>query len=212
MRVIAIDGPVGSGKSTVARAVADRLGLDMLSTGAMYRAVAVAALRRGIDPVPESAAELVRVAEDITVDVGERVWVDGEDVTAELRTPAVNRAVSVVAAEAGVRAALVPQQRAWVESHGGGVVEGRDIGTVVFPDAAVKVFLTASPEERARRRGDDEEAADLARRDEIDSTRAASPLAAAPDALVIDSTGRSVEDIVAEIVGHAEGLAGSDQR
>jgi cytidylate kinase len=206
VRVVAIDGPVGSGKSTVARAVGARLGLDVLETGAMYRAVAVAALRRGVpldDSSPETAEQLARVARDVAVEVGERVTVDGEDVTDEIRTPAVNRAVSAVAANPEVRAALVARQRAWAEARGGGVVEGRDIGTVVFPDAPVKVFLTASEEERARRRGADEGAADLARRDRLDSTRATSPLVAAPDALLIDSTGRTVEDIVEQIVAAA---------
>ncbi|MDQ4097452.1 MAG: (d)CMP kinase, partial [Actinomycetota bacterium] len=125
----------------------------------------------------------------------------------ELRTPEVNRAVSTVAAQPEVRTALVQRQREWAEAHGGGVVEGRDIGTVVFPDAAVKVFLTASEAERARRRGGDEDASDIARRDQLDSSRAASPLVAADDAVVIDTTGRSVEDIVEEIVA----LAGKDR-
>ena len=200
MRVIAIDGPVGSGKSTIAKAVAERLGLAMLETGAMYRAVAAAALRRGIDPGPETADELVELARGVTIDAGQRVLVHGEDMTAELRSPVVNRAVSAVASDADVRAEMVGRQRAWAEDHGGGVVEGRDIGTVVFPDADLKVFLTASPEERARRRNADEDPAELARRDQQDSTRAASPLKAAPDAIEIDSTELSVEEIVDEIV------------
>lgn len=203
MRVIAIDGPVGSGKSTVAQAVADRLGLPMLSTGAMYRAIAVAALRRGLD-VDGQMPEVVALAEQVVVEVGDRVLLDGEDITAEIRTPYVNRVVSTVAADAGVREALVSHQRAWAEANGGGVVEGRDIGTVVFPDAAVKVFLTASAEARARRRAD-EDAEGLARRDHIDSTRAASPLVAAPDAVVIDSTDRSVDDIAEEVVARWRG-------
>ncbi len=198
--VIAIDGPVGSGKSTVARALGRRLGLDVLETGAMYRAVAVMALRRGIQPGPETAEQLADLVGELTIEVGERVVVNGEDVTAEVRSPEVNRAVSAVAAEPTVRARMVQHQRQWVEDHGGGVVEGRDIGTVVLPGATVKVFLTASEEERARRRGGDEDAAAVARRDELDSTRAASPLAAAADALVIDSTGRDVDDVVEEIV------------
>jgi cytidylate kinase len=193
VQVIAIDGPVGSGKSTVARAVAERLGLDVLETGAMYRAVAAAALREGVEPGPETADELARIAANV----------DLEADPSELRTPEVNRVVSAVSAEPEVREALVQRQREWAETHRGGVVEGRDIGTVVFPDAAVKVFLTASEEERARRRGGDEEAADIARRDRLDSTRTSSPLAAADDAVVIDSTGRSVDDIVDEIVALA---------
>ena len=202
--IIAIDGPVGSGKSTIAAAVAERLGLSVLETGSMYRAVAAAALRRQIEPGPDTADELVRLAAGLTVDESERLHVDGVDVTGELRNPAVNRAVSAVAAEASVRAELVRRQREWAAEQGGGVVEGRDIGTVVFPDATLKVFLTASEQERARRRNADEDAADLARRDRLDSTRAASPLAAAEDALVIDSTDRSVEDIVDEILRHLD--------
>jgi CMP/dCMP kinase len=202
--VIAIDGPVGSGKSTIAKAVAERLGLDMLETGAMYRAVAAAAIRRRIDPGPDTAEELVELAAGLTTEDGSRVQVHGEDVTDELRTPEVNRVVSAVAAEASVRAELVQRQRQWADDHGGGVVEGRDIGTVVFPDATVKVFLTASEEERARRRNADEDAADIARRDRLDSTRSASPLVAAQDALVIDSTDMTVEEIVDEIVSHVE--------
>ena len=191
MPVIAIDGPVGSGKSTVAQAVAARLGLPMLETGAMYRAVALLALRRGIEPGPNGAKGLAALAADLDVEAFD---------AAELRTPDVNRAVSAVAAEPLVRAALVPRQREWIESRGGGVAEGRDIGTVVFPDADVKVFLTASAEERARRRGD-EDADGVARRDHLDSTRSASPLVAAADAVVIDTTGMSVEEIVEQIVG-----------
>jgi cytidylate kinase len=201
VQVIAIDGPVGSGKSTVAKAVAERLGLDVLETGAMYRIVAAAALRNGVEPGPETADELARLAADV----------DLEADTDELRTPAVNRAVSAVAAQPEVRAALVERQREWAEAHGGGVVEGRDIGTVVFPDASVKVFLTASEEERARRRGKDENADDIARRDRLDATRETSPLVAADDAVVIDSTGRSIEDIVEEIVGLAAEAGGEDR-
>jgi cytidylate kinase len=189
--VIAIDGPVGSGKSTVAHAVAARLGLPMLETGAMYRAVALVALRKGIEPGPGGAEALAALAADVDVDAFQ---------PAELRTPDVNRAVSAVAAEPAVRAALVPRQREWVRTHGGGVAEGRDIGTVVFPDADLKVFLTATVEERARRRGD-EDADGVARRDHLDSTRAVSPLVAAADAVVIDTTGMTVEQIVDQIVG-----------
>ena len=213
MRVVAIDGPVGSGKSTVAQAVAARLGLDCLGTGAMYRAVAVAVLHRcgageiGPDLEP---ADLVAVAEMVDIQIesweiatgelGERVLVDGEDVTDEIRSPMVGRMVSAVASVPEVRDRLVAMQRGWVEAHGGAVVEGRDIGSVVFPDAELKVFLTASPEERARRR-DDEDADDVRRRDHLDSTRAVSPLVVADGAVVIDSTGRSIDEIVDEIVG-----------
>ena len=200
MQVVAIDGPVGSGKSTVAKAVAARLGLAHLETGAMYRAVAVAVLRRGVEPTADDPA-LAEVARDMQMEVGERLVVDGEDVTEELRRPEVGRAVSVVAADPGVRAELVRRQREWVATRGGAVVEGRDIGSVVFPDATLRVYLTASDEERARRRGGDETAADVARRDRIDSSRSASPLVVADGAVVIDTTERSVDDVVDEIVG-----------
>ena len=198
MRVVAIDGPVGSGKSTVAKAVAERLGLPYLESGAMYRVVAWAAVRRGIDP--EAGDELTALAAELDMEVGERVLVDGDDVTSELRSPEVGRAVSAVAATAGVRTELVRRQREWVEGHGGAVVEGRDIGSVVFPDAEVKVFLTASAAERARRRSLDETADDLARRDLLDSTRAVSPLIVPQGAVVVDTTGRPIEDVVDEIV------------
>ena len=200
MQVVAIDGPVGSGKSTVAKAVAARLGLDHLETGAMYRAVAVAVLRRGIEPTADDPA-LAEVARAVRMEVGERLVVDGVDVTEELRRPEVGQAVSVVAADPGVRAELVRRQREWVAERGGAVVEGRDIGSVVFPDATLRVYLTASEEERARRRGGDEAADDVARRDRVDSSRAASPLVVADGALVIDTTDRSVDDIVDDIVG-----------
>ena len=204
MRIVAIDGPVGSGKSTVARAVAARLGLDCLETGAMYRAVAFAVLRRttagDIGPDLEPA-DVAAVARAVEIRLGQdRVLVDGEDVTDEIRTPGVGRMVSAVAAVPEVRTQLVALQREWVAAHGGAVVEGRDIGSVVFPDADLKVFLTASPEERARRR-DDEDADDVRRRDRLDSTRAVSPLVVAHGAVVIDSTGRSVDEVVDEIVG-----------
>ncbi len=195
--VIAIDGPAGSGKSTVSQALADRLGLDRLDTGAMYRAVAWAALDRHIEPGDRSSvAELART---LALGVGARVEADGVDITDAIRGPAVSSVVSVVAANPGVRAALVERQRAWVDERGGGVVEGRDIGSVVFPDADVKVFLTATVDERARRRP--EEGADaLTRRDTLDRTRSASPLGVADGAMVIDTTDRKVPDIVDEVV------------
>ena len=199
--VIAIDGPVGSGKSTIAKALGEQLGLAVLETGAMYRAIAAAALRRGIEPGPERVDDLVALAGTLTVDDA-GITVDGEDLSDELRSPEVNQAVSAVASEPKVRAQLVERQRKWARDHDGGIVEGRDIGTVVFPDATLKVFLTASEEERARRRNDDEDAATVARRDHLDSTRAASPLSAADDALVIDGTDLSVEEIVSRIVSH----------
>ncbi|HUE59146.1 MAG TPA: (d)CMP kinase [Acidimicrobiales bacterium] len=209
MRVIAIDGPAGSGKSTVAKAVASQLGLDYLDTGAMYRAVAFAAIRRGIDP--EDAQRVADLARHIDLEVGEAVKVDGADATIEIRSPEVTRAVSVVAANPAVRAELVARQREWAAAHDGGVVEGRDIGTVVFPDAQVKVYLTADDTERASRRSKemldlhyDQVAADIARRDHTDSTRASSPLSVAPDAVVLDTTGLGVDAVVATVLEMAE--------
>ena len=206
MRVIAIDGPAGSGKSTVARAVAERLGLDYLDTGAMYRSVAFAALRNGVDP--DDAEPVARLARDIDIDVGETVMVDGVDATIEIRGPEVTRAVSAVAANPDVRAELRRRQREWAETHGGGVIEGRDIGTVVFPEAELKAFLTATPEVRAARRHKEitdldyeTVAADMARRDAIDAERSTNPMRAADDALHIDTSDRDVDDIVDELVG-----------
>jgi 3-phosphoshikimate 1-carboxyvinyltransferase len=195
--LIAIDGPAGAGKSTVSSAVARRLGVDRLDTGAMYRSVAALALAEGV--APNDAPAVAALAEAATIEVGRRVVINGRDVTDVIRTPEVGRAVSVVAANADVRSQLVTRQRAWAEAHGGGVVEGRDIGSVVFPEAELKVFLTASPEERARRRHD-EAPEGVARRDRLDSTRAASPLREAEDARRLDTTGRSVEDVIEEVV------------
>ncbi|MBV9039366.1 MAG: (d)CMP kinase [Acidimicrobiia bacterium] len=206
MPVVAIDGPAGSGKSTVARAVAERLGVAYLDTGAMYRSVSFAALRDGVDPADGEA--LAKLAGNLDIGLGERVLVDGIDATAAIRGADVTAIVSTVSAHPAVRADMVRRQREWAAEHGGGVAEGRDIGTVVFPDADVKVFLTASEEERARRRQRDDRApdvnavaADLARRDALDSNRATSPLVAADDAVVIDTTGRTVDDVVDQIVG-----------
>jgi 3-phosphoshikimate 1-carboxyvinyltransferase len=195
--VIAIDGPAGAGKSTVSAAVAHHLGLDRLDTGAMYRAVAALALSLQIAPVDHDA--VAALAAGSTIEVGKRVVIDGLDVTSVIRSPEVGQAVSLVAANAAVRQELVTRQRAWASEHGGGVIEGRDIGSVVFPDAAVKVYLTASPEERMRRRHD-ESAAGVARRDLIDSTRAASPLKVAEDARELDTTGRTIDDVVEEVL------------
>jgi cytidylate kinase len=208
-RVVAIDGPSGSGKSTTARTVAERLGLAVLDTGAMFRAVTFAALRSGVSVGDEDAVATLACRLDL--DVGPPVVVDGVDATAEIRTPEVTAAVSTVAANPRVRRELADRQRAWVDAHGGGVVEGRDIGTVVFPEAAVKVYLVARSDVRARRRQRDERAAaraadvaalqeSMARRDHADSTRAAAPLTQAPDALVIDTSGRSVDEVVDLIV------------
>jgi cytidylate kinase len=200
-RVVAIDGPAGSGKSTVARAVAARLAIDYLDTGAMYRAVAFIAMRVGVDP--EDNPAVAKLAVNMTLEVAEGVLVDGVDATIEIRSPEVTRAVSVVAANPAVRTELVRRQREWAVEHNGGVVEGRDIGTVVFPGAPVKVYMTASDEERAQRRSQemldmhyDEVAADIARRDHIDSTRRYAPLAAAPDAVVVDTTTSTVDQVV----------------
>src|SRR3954447_18809291 len=137
MRVIAIDGPAGSGKSTVARALAERLGLRYLDTGAMYRAVAFAALRTDVDPDDDDA--IGALAEKLSIDVGDKVLVDGVDASVEIRGPEVTRAVSTVAANPRVRRDMRERQRAWAEENGGGVIEGRDIGSVVFPDAELKV-------------------------------------------------------------------------
>jgi cytidylate kinase len=216
--IIAIDGPAGSGKSTVARELARRLGLDYLDTGAMYRSVAFAALQRGVDP--DDREQVARLARRITIDVGDSVVVDGYDASIEIRGPEVTRAVSTVAANPDVRTELRDRQRSWGQQHPRAVVEGRDIGTVVFPDADLKVFLTASSDERARRRHQEVTAlhydpsspglavetveADLARRDLLDSSRAASPLAVADDAIEIDTTGRSVDDIVGEVMAMLE--------
>ncbi|MEN3314975.1 MAG: 1-acyl-sn-glycerol-3-phosphate acyltransferase [Acidimicrobiaceae bacterium] len=206
LNVIAIDGPVGSGKSTVSRAVAGRLGLSHLDTGAMYRCVALAVLNRGLDPESTSADDLARVAVEAVIEVGERVCLDGDDVTDQLRSPEVGRAVSAVAACPAVRTELVRRQRDWAAERGGGVVEGRDIASVVFPDATLKVFLTASDQERARRRSSDEDAEALARRDQLDSTRTASPLAVADGAWVLDTTGRDIDDVVDDIVSRVTSL------
>jgi cytidylate kinase len=196
-QVIAIDGPAGSGKSTLARALATSLGWAFLDTGAMYRAVTYEALGQGVDLLDHDAvAEVARAA---TIETIPRVVVNGRDVHDEIRSEAVNVGVSVVAANPEVRSEMVRRQRDFAAGQPvGSVVEGRDITTVVFPNATVKVYLTASVEERARRR-DDESEASVARRDTIDSTRDASPLRQADDALVLDTTGRSVDEVVEEI-------------
>ncbi len=208
LTVIAIDGPAGSGKSTVGKRLAAELGLEYLDTGAMYRGVTFAALRRGIDPA--DAEVVARLAEQVELDLpGDgTLVVDGVDATIEIRGPEVTRAVSLVAANSAVRKELVRRQREWAEARGGGVLEGRDIGSVVFPDARLKVYLTASPEVRAERRSKEVTdldyatiAADIARRDAADQGRDDSPLAEADGALVVDTSDRAVEDIVADLVG-----------
>jgi cytidylate kinase len=194
--VIAIDGPAGAGKSTVARAVAERLGFTYLDTGAMYRAVALAAQGR--------EDEAASVAEQAEIVVGDRVLLDGRDVTDAIRTPEASAGASRVAADPGVRAALVRKQQAIVR-EGDWVAEGRDIGSVVAPDAAVKVFLTASAEERARRRaaetGADPEQVqrDLAERDQRDASADRTVLEPAPDAVPVDTTGLSLDEVVGQI-------------
>jgi CMP/dCMP kinase len=212
--VIAIDGPSGSGKSTVARGVANGLGLPVLDTGAMYRAVTLAVLGAGVPLDDADACAAIARAASIAVEKGVTT-LDGRDVSREIRAPDVTAAVSAVSAHPAVREILVRRQRDWVARHGGGVVEGRDIGTVVFPDAPVKVFLIATDDERARRRQRDEAAAErdvpihdvkaaLERRDAVDSARAVSPLRIADDATVVDTTGADVDTVVADILKRAQ--------
>jgi len=195
--VVAIDGPAGAGKSTVARATARALGFTYLDSGAMYRAVGLMTGRQG-GPAAERAAEL-------DIRLGDRVTANGEDVTEAIRTRDVSEAASKVATDPGVRAALVEKQRELL-SDGDWVAEGRDIGTVVAPDAAVKLFLTASAEERARRRaaelGTDVDTVmrDQALRDAQDMDREHSPLRPAPDAVELDTSGLSVDEVVERIV------------
>jgi cytidylate kinase len=209
--VIAIDGPAGSGKSTVARRLAERLDLGYLDTGAMYRAVAFAALRRDVDPGDVDAVAGLTPGLDIEV-TSDAVRVDGVDATIEIRGPEVTRAVSVVAANSAVRDEMRRRQRAWAEARDGGVIEGRDIGTVVFPDAELKVFLTASPEARAGRRAQEVTdldyetvAADIARRDALDQGRDDSPLVEADDAVTIDTTNRTIDEVVDAVLERLDG-------
>jgi CMP/dCMP kinase len=212
-RVVAIDGPAGSGKSTVARRVAEALGLPTLDTGAMYRALTWAVLDAGIDPA--DAAAVTTLAERLDLDVGPPVRVGGRDVNEAIRSAEVSAEVSVVAAVPEARVILVRAQREWIAVHGGGVVEGRDIGTVVAPEALLKIYLVASEEERARRRQRQDDVVEgagegkgglaatqaaIRRRDAIDSGRSASPLAAAADAVVLDTTDLSVEGVVEEVL------------
>lgn len=203
--VIAIDGPGGSGKSTLAASLAARLGVERLDTGAMYRAVALAALRAGV--APGDAGAVAELAGRVDMEVhGSLVRLDGEDVSEAIRTPEVTAAASAVAVHPAVRAELVARQRAWVKARPGAVVEGRDIGSVVCPDADLKVYLTADAGERARRRALEMEepgdvAADLAMRDRTDETRTASPLDVAPDAVVLDTTGLTLEAVLEQVLG-----------
>jgi cytidylate kinase len=205
--VVAIDGPAGAGKSTVARAVADRLGVPHLDTGAMYRSITWAVLHAGADPGDAAAATTVAVS--ATIDVGDDgVVVDGIDVTTEIRGPEVTQAVSAVSSHPGVRGELVRRQRAWVAERGSGVLEGRDIGTVVLPDADLKIYLTATPRTRAERRmgetvgADDleEVVADIERRDELDSNREHSPLRPADDAVTVWTDDLDVDGVVDHVL------------
>ena len=208
MTVIAIDGPAGAGKSTIARAVAHRLGFEFLDTGAMYRAIALAALERGIDISDEAA--LTALVDDVEIDLrGDVVTLNGRDVSQVIRGPEVTAAVSKVAAVKGVRRAMAAMQRARADA-GNVVIEGRDIGSAVVPAADIKIFLTASKAERARRRArqlglatDERSLGELARtiedRDRADAQREASPFVMANDAVEVDSTGKDIETIVDEI-------------
>ncbi|MFN8028354.1 MAG: (d)CMP kinase [Acidimicrobiia bacterium] len=217
-RVIAIDGPAGSGKSTVARGVAAALGVPMLDTGAMYRAVTLAALESGVDLADGDAVAAVARAADIVQESG-GVLLGGRNVSAEIRGPEVTGAVSQVSAHPPVRAVLVERQREWVASHGGGVLEGRDIGTVVLHDAPVKVFLTARDDVRAARRQKDEAAAArtvavenvrdaLNSRDAADATlgRATRPEDAADDAIVLDTSDMTAQQVIDAIVAQAHAV------
>lgn len=212
--VIAVDGPSGAGKGTVARAVATALAFRHVDTGAMYRAVAWRAQALGISL--DDAAAVTAVAEAAAFDLADgRVGIDGHDVTDRIRTPAMDKASTLVARNPGVRQVLVARQRALGEG-GGVVMEGRDIGTVVFPAADLKVYLDASPEERARRRAADPAhtsgrtsdvahiAEDLAARDKSDSTRSVAPLVRAADAVYIDTTGLPIEDVVSRVLALVE--------
>lgn len=203
--VIAIDGPAGAGKSTVGRALAHRLSLAYLDTGAMYRAMTFAALQRGV--VEGDLDDVAAMAPLVELDVHDTtVVVDGIDATEAIRGREVTEAVSQIAANPAVRAVLVDRQREWVAERGGGVVEGRDIGSVVFPDAGLKLYITASPRVRAERRVreiggnvDDVEASIIAR-DRKDSTRDHSPLTEADDAITVDTTGLSIDEVVDHVM------------
>ena len=211
---IAIDGPAGAGKSTVAKMVAKKLGYTYIDTGAMYRAVTLKALRDGVDLYDSTALGRLAAVTPVSLQAGEdaglRVFLDGEDVSDEIRSQEVSRSVSLVAMVPEVRKRMVELQKA-MAGRGGVVMEGRDIGTVVIPDAPVKIFLTASMSERAKRRreelaakgniiGQDQMEEEIIKRDQIDTTRETAPLIPAPDAEIIDSTSFSVEQVVDMII------------
>ncbi len=196
--IIAIDGPAGAGKSSVAKALSAQLNIDRLDTGSMYRAVAAAALSHSVDL--HDFERLVALSRGLEVTSEGRCLVHGEDVSHALRDPETNTAVSVVAATSEVRTILVALQRSWARNRSmAGVIEGRDIASVVFPDARLKIYLTASVEERARRRSD-EGAASILRRDQVDTSRTASPLVLADGSRELDTTGRSIADVTSEIL------------
>jgi len=216
---IALDGPAGAGKSTVAKIVAKQLQLFYLDTGAMYRAIAYKVLKSGVPMGEEAKVSQIAKSTEVVLDHSEEriVLCDGEDVTQQIRSPEVSRAVSVVAAYPGVRERLVELQRREAE-RGGVVMDGRDIGTHVLPKADLKIFLTATPEERAKRRWKelkmagkdlsfDEVAQDMVRRDCDDTEREISPLKPANDAIMLDTTGLSVDEIVAKILTLAQEVA-----
>jgi cytidylate kinase len=214
--VIAIDGPAGSGKSTLARRLAERLGWAYLDSGAMYRAVTVCALERNVDPADGPAiAEIARKGDIRLEPRGGRIWIEGREVTDRIRTPAVNAGVSAVAAVAAVREVMVAHQRRFARQNGRIVAEGRDMATVVFPDAFLKVYLDASEEERARRRTEEIRAKDpghahdavrasISRRDRMDRGREVAPLRAAEDAWVVDSTGLTPDEVLARVLSEVQ--------
>lgn len=221
--IVAIDGPAGTGKSSVSRGLANYLGARYLDTGAMYRMVTLAVLRAGADPADAAAVERIGSAARMSVEydpAGDRYFLDGEDVSAQIRGDEVTRAVSAVSSVPAVRARLVALQRSMAQGPGAVVVEGRDIGTVVLPEAPVKIFLTASAETRARRRNDQNVAAggpddyegvlaDVRRRDHLDSTRAVSPLRAADDAIVVDTSDMTEQQVIAHTVALVQQRSGA---
>ena len=207
MRVIAIDGPAGSGKSTVAKALAARLNLGYLDTGAMYRAVAFAVIQKQINS--SQIEEITEIAKSLDLELTEESCVvNGVDATTEIRGSEVTSLVSQVATMPEVCIEMVKRQRAWAETRNGGVMEGRDIGSVVFPDAMLKIYLTASEEVRAARRAAEVKegdvatiAADIERRDAVDTQRTASPLVEAEDAIVVDTSAMTLQQVVDHVIG-----------